>query len=151
MRREVLSPADMQELGGIIGSRCKGGEVIVLVGDIGAGKTTFVKGLARSLGVDDDVQSPTFTISRIYEAAHNLMLAHYDFYRLSDPGLMKDELAESMHDSQIVTVIEWAEIVNDVLPSDTLYLDIQTQPNDSRVVTMTPGSNRSHALIEGIV
>jgi tRNA threonylcarbamoyladenosine biosynthesis protein TsaE len=96
----------MQDFGARLGAKLSGGEVIELVGDIGAGKTTFTKGLARGLGVSDDVQSPTFTISRIYETPSGIRLAHYDFYRLQDAGVMQMELAESVCDPHTITVIE---------------------------------------------
>ena len=79
--------------------------------------------------ITDDVQSPTFTISRNYDAPSGLRLAHYDFYRLRDAGIMKMELDEAMHDPGIVTVIEWSDIVSDVLPADALRIAIAVQPS----------------------
>lgn len=119
IRRMILkveSEKATRELGERIGRLLNGGEVLQLVGDVGAGKTTFVKGLAKGLDVDEDVQSPSFTISRVYGARDNLQLFHYDFYRLSDPGIMANELEETVADSGSVTVIEWADIVSGVLP-----------------------------------
>ena len=69
----------MRELGAAIGRAVSGGEVLELVGDIGAGKTTLTKGIARAMGIDEPVQSPTFTISRVYDSPRGLSLAHYDF------------------------------------------------------------------------
>ena len=100
----------------MVGSVLRGGEVLELTGDVGTGKTTFTKGLAEGLGVDDDVQSPSFTISRTYTGRDGLELHHYDFYRLHDPGIMRYDIAESIADHQVVTVVEWAETVADVLP-----------------------------------
>lgn len=105
-----------------IGKNLRGGEVFELIGDVGSGKTTFTKGLAEGLLVDDDVQSPTFTVSRVYEARDGLELHHYDFYRLGDPGVMRYDIAESAGDPMSVTVIEWAESVADVLPEDRTVL-----------------------------
>lgn len=114
----------MKEFGARLGALLRGGEVIEMVGDVGAGKTTLTKGIGIGLQVDDDVQSPSFTISRVYEARDGLQLAHYDFYRLHDAGIMADELHETIHDPQIVTIIEWAEVVGSVLPQDRLDIHI---------------------------
>ena len=139
MKLEVNSADAMKALGAQIGALTRGGEVIELVGDIGAGKTTFTKGLAHALGVDEDVQSPTFTISRVYDATEGRRLAHYDFYRLGDAGVLRAELAESVSDPSTITVIEWAEIVEDVLPAATLRLEIIPSADDARMVTIESG------------
>ena len=148
---EVKSAEEMQALGGKIGTRITGGEVIVLIGDIGAGKTTFTKGLARAMGISEDVQSPTFTVSRVYETARGVTLAHYDFYRLNDPGIMRAELMEAVHDPSTATIIEWSEIVADVLPTDALRLTITATGETTRLVELITGGERSQALIEEIV
>ena len=135
MEKNVSSESAMRDLGKAIGERLKGGEVIELVGDIGAGKTTLTKGIAQGLGVDEDVQSPSFTISRTYDAGRDgLRLAHYDFYRLHDPGIMADELAEVMHDATVVTIVEWAEIVADVLEGDHIRIRITPTAETTRQV-----------------
>jgi len=117
---EVHNAEQTRRLGARIGASLKGGEVFELVGDVGAGKTTFTKGLAQGLGISDEVQSPSFTISRVYDGRDNLQLVHYDFYRLSDPGIMASEVAEMVQDPKTVTVIEWADIVEGVLPQRTI-------------------------------
>ncbi len=138
----------MQDFGARLGAKLSGGEVIELVGDIGAGKTTFTKGLARGLGVSDDVQSPTFTISRIYETPSGIRLAHYDFYRLQDAGVMQMELAESVCDPQTITVIEWAKIVENVLPATTLTIEIAPLDEMTRVVKITTDDERLKKISE---
>lgn len=112
----------------------KGGEVIELISDLGGGKTTFVRGLARGMGSTDRVASPTFTISRVYEAGSR-ELHHFDFYRLGEAGLISEELAEVLNDPNIVTVVEWANIVQDVLPNKRLTIVIEKTPTDGRVFT----------------
>lgn len=126
----------MHALGMTIGKQLVGGEVIELVGDVGAGKTTLTKGIAAGMGVDEDVQSPSFTISRVYDADHDLRLAHYDFYRLHDPGIMADELRDTMHDPHAVTVVEWADIVTDVLPVGHIRVRIKPTSESSRSVVL---------------
>ncbi len=150
MELSVTSANTMKELGAKIGALVRGGEVIELVGDIGAGKTTLTKGFATALGIDEDVQSPTFTISRVYDSPKGIRLAHYDFYRLHEPGIMRAELDEAVHDASMVTIIEWAEVVADVLPVDTLRITITATAEDSRTAVLSAGGERSQALIEGI-
>lgn len=150
MQIEISSSDAMKALGSRLGALVRGGEVIELVGDIGAGKTTFTKGLAAALDITEDVQSPTFTISRVYESPRGVRLAHYDFYRLNEPGIMRAELDEAVHDSSTVTVIEWAEVVADVLPADTLRITIAATGEDTRTVALAAGGDRSRALVEAL-
>jgi tRNA threonylcarbamoyladenosine biosynthesis protein TsaE len=104
-----------------VGRNLKGGEVVELVSDLGGGKTTFVRGLARGLGSNAHVSSPTFKISNIYKTP-KMKLHHFDFYRLNEPGLVANELAEVLGDPGIVVAIEWGEIVSDVLPAERLMI-----------------------------
>lgn len=120
----------MKTFGQRLGTLLRGGECLELVGDVGAGKTTFVKGLAAGLNIDEDVQSPSFTISRVYPARDSLSLQHYDFYRLSEPGVMSYELAESLAEPGAVTVVEWGESVADVLPADHIRLKLTYHERD---------------------
>lgn len=140
----------MKELGARLGAFLRGGEVIELVGDVGAGKTTLTKGVAAGLQIDEDVQSPSFTISRVYDAANDLRLVHYDFYRLHDAGIMADELRETIHDPKTVTIIEWAEIINGVLPVDRLTVTITPVAADehARTVEIIAGGDSSRAVLE---
>lgn len=137
----VADENDMKAYGQLLGERLKGGEVIELVGDVGAGKTTLTKGIGLGLMVTDDVQSPSFTISRVYEARDGLELHHYDFYRLADAGIMQHELAESITDPRAVTIVEWADTVQDVLPEGHIRVTLRYTPNgEGREVELTgPG------------
>lgn len=131
--REINSTEEMIDFGREIGSSLEGGSVLELVGDVGAGKTTFTKGLALGLGILETVQSPTFTISRVYEG-DNLTLSHYDFYRLNDYGIMKMELAENLSNPQNITVVEWAGELADILPERHLRLIFESISEDKRLV-----------------
>lgn len=131
---EVKSANEMKELGKRLSTALIGGEIIELVGDVGAGKTTLLKGIAEGLEVHDDVQSPSFTINRIYKARDDLVLAHYDFYRLTDIGIMEHELQEALDDKQTIVAIEWGNLVEGVLPSDRLRITIVPLTEDSRRV-----------------
>jgi tRNA threonylcarbamoyladenosine biosynthesis protein TsaE len=112
----VMGADELVRLGEKIGKTLKGGEVFELIGDVGTGKTTFTKGLARGLGVTAEIASPSFTIERSYAGRDGIILNHYDFYRLEDPGIMKNSIAESVGDPGSVTVVEWGENTRDVLP-----------------------------------
>ncbi|MCL4358007.1 tRNA (adenosine(37)-N6)-threonylcarbamoyltransferase complex ATPase subunit type 1 TsaE [Patescibacteria group bacterium] len=118
-----------------IGRRLKGGEVIELIADFGGGKTTFTQGLAAGAGSKDIVTSPSFTIRNDYRSK-NFLLAHFDFYRLNDPGILKDMLAEAMDDPLIVVVIEWANVVESVLPSDVIRLKFKTLDVNRREIEL---------------
>lgn len=125
----------MRLLGERVARQLRGGECIELVGDVGAGKTTFTQGLGNGLEADDEVQSPSFTISREYACRDGLRLAHYDFYRLSDGGIMHHELAESVQDPHTITVVEWAETIAAVLPDDRIIIRIAPEPTgEARLV-----------------
>ncbi|CRH91256.1 putative nucleotide-binding protein [Chlamydia trachomatis] len=123
----------MISFGQELGNSLKGGEVIELIGDVGAGKTTFTKGLAKSLGITDEIQSPTFTISRVYEGAKN-NLVHYDFYRLNDAGIMAIEMQDVIDDPNNITVIEWGEPVREVLPKKYITVKIKIISENIREV-----------------
>lgn len=139
----------MKQLGEAIGRSVSGGEVLELVGDIGAGKTTLTKGIARALGVNEPVQSPTFTISRVYDSPKGLRLAHYDFYRLGEAGVMGDEIREAADDDSVV-VVEWAGAVDDDLPKDRLVVKITTISEEERLVEFHPGGKKSTELWQKI-
>jgi len=134
---EVTHEDEMKAFGKRLGSKLSGGEVIELVGDVGAGKTTLTKGIAVGLGIEEDVQSPSFTISRVYDARDELRLAHYDFYRLHDAGIMADELRETIHDPRSVTILEWANVVEGVLPEKRLTIQITTPTETTRQLTLS--------------
>ena len=110
-------------------------KAIELVGDVGTGKTTFTRGLAAGLGVNEPVTSPSFTISKAY-AFKNGELIHYDFYRLKDPGLMAEDLDESINNKHAVVVVEWAESVENFLPEDRTKIEIKLCDDGSREVTV---------------
>lgn len=144
----ISSDTAMRELGQRIGAATQGGEVLELIGDVGAGKTTFTKGLALGMHIVEPVQSPTFTISRMYDTAHGLRLAHYDFYRLSEAGIMSDELHETLHEPTTVTVVEWAGIVQGVLPDDHVQMKIIATSETERRCEITAYGLRSRQLLE---
>ena len=110
--------------------------VIELVGDVGAGKTTFVRGLAEGLGVKELVTSPSFTISKSYALPGGGNLVHYDFYRLSNPGLMAEDLYENINNSKNIVVVEWGESVKELLPEDHITVEIRYNDDNTREVNI---------------
>lgn len=147
---EVKNENEMVSLGTNVGLLLGGGEVIELIGDVGSGKTTFVKGLALGLDIKDKIQSPSFTINRVYEGRENLILSHYDFYRLNDAGIMANELNESIDDPGVITILEWASIVSGVLPDDRLSFEIKSPTENSRIISVISNGPKSMKLMEQI-
>jgi len=142
--------ADTERLGEALGSLLKPPTLLELRSDLGGGKTTFVRGLVRGLGSKDKVSSPTFTLSRIYKADH-LEIHHFDFYRLSEPGVVSDQLEESLQNSRVITVVEWSDIVQGVLLPDRLTIEfkpLQANVDERQIAISYPESRRK--LIEGL-
>lgn len=133
------------ELAGRIGRNMRGGEVIELVSDLGGGKTTFVRGLAHGMGSRDNVRSPSFTLGNRYKAG-KLTLYHFDFYRLFEPGIMRDELTEALADPEAVVVVEWGKIVEDVLPAERLTITLRATGDQSRELIFTYPESLSYLI-----
>ena len=132
---KITSEQEMLDFGKSFAEKISVPKVIELVGDVGTGKTTFTRGLAAGLGVNEPVTSPSFTISKAY-AFKNGELIHYDFYRLKDPGLMAEDLDESINNKHAVVVVEWAESVENFLPEDRTKIEIKLCDDGSREVTV---------------
>jgi len=112
-----------------IGAKLKGDEVIELVGDVGSGKTTFVKGLVLGAGSNDDVSSPTFTLENIYKG--RVAVHHLDLYRLSEIGLLGSSLEEYFDQKQVV-VIEWGGVAGSLLPKKRLKVKFEVTSEHAR-------------------
>ena len=130
-----------------IGKQLRGGEVLELISDLGGGKTTFVRGLARGAGSNDKVASPTFTISKVYETK-KFEIHHFDFYRLQEPGVVADELAEVVGDPNIVVVVEWGDSVQHVLPPERLTVRLTQNPDGSRTLDFHAAKALEYLLAE---
>jgi len=141
------SSTDTEAFGEQIGTRLRGGEVIELVSDLGGGKTTFVRGLARGAGSTDTVASPTFTISREYRAK-NFTVVHFDFYRLDESGIVAEELREFIGDPQTVVVVEWGDIVEDVLPVKRVSVRLAQVDDDTREIYCKIPSTYSYLMTD---
>jgi len=108
--------------------------VVELIGDVGTGKTTLVQGIANGLRITEPVTSPSFVINKKYHSPNNLTLSHYDFYRLDDPGIMQEELAESIANPDTITIVEWGESVSGVLPNNRKTIIISYNDDGSRTL-----------------
>ena len=126
---------DTEALAEKIGAQLRGGEVVELTSDLGGGKTTFTRGLARGAGSQDAVSSPTFTISKQYEA-RSVHIYHFDFYRLHEAGLIAHELHDALVDTKGVVVVEWSDVVAHVLPEKRLVVHIKHAGDDKRELTL---------------
>lgn len=137
--------AELIAIGERIGKVLEAGHVLVLTGDLGAGKTTLTKGLAKGLDIQQMIKSPTYTIVRDYEG--RLPLYHLDVYRIGDDPDSID-LDEFLYGNG-VTVIEWGELLDESLLGDYLTIHI-ARKNDGRELTVYPHGSRSQALAEVI-
>lgn len=139
------SPEETGRLAKSIAGRLTGGEVIALTGELGAGKTHFVKGLAEGLGIDPNiVTSPTFVLINEYEG--RLHVYHFDAYRLSDAGELEALGCYEMFAGDGVCVVEWAERVEACLPADRLAIHIEHAGPTAREIALTPTGPRYEAL-----
>ena len=137
---KIGDEAELLRYGKKIGEKIKsredfadtGAVVVELVGDVGVGKTTLTRGIAEGLGVAESVTSPSFTISKAYALPDGGRLVHYDFYRLSEPGLMVEDLEENLADSNNVVVIEWGESVGEVLPEGRMTIRLEYDEDAGR-------------------
>ena len=128
---------DMENLGRWIGKKCVPGSVVSLRGSLGAGKTVLAKGVARNLGIQEAIVSPTFTLVQEYEG--RIPMYHMDLYRITSEEDFQMIGGEDMLYSDGVCLIEWSEIINDMLPKGTLFIDIKVNDDQSRTVFLKGG------------
>ena len=107
-----------------MGKEARPGQIIALVGDLGTGKTVFSKGFAKGLGIEEVVSSPTFTLLQVYESGR-LPLYHFDVYRIGDVSEMDETGYEDCFYGKGVTLIEWAELIEEILPEKIIRITIE--------------------------
>ncbi len=135
---DSYSAGETFELGRQIGQRAKAGEVYTLIGDLGAGKTVLTQGVAAGLGIEEPVNSPTFTIVQIYEEGR-LPFYHFDVYRIGDVEEMEEIGYEDCFYGEGVCLIEWANLVQEILPQSYWQITIEKDLGkgfDYRRITM---------------
>ena len=124
------------------------GMVICLNGELGSGKTSFTKAFARSLGIKEDVTSPTFNIIKEYPDGE-LPLYHMDVYRID--GKVEELGLDEYFDGDGVTIIEWADMINDYLPKERLDIQIKVIGEDARVFILKPYGKQYEDICEAIL
>ena len=122
-----------------LASSLKPGTVIALDGELGAGKTVFVKGIAMGLGIFENITSPTFTIVKEYSG--RLKLYHFDVYRIEDCSELFEIGFDEYINGEGVSVIEWAVNIEDTLPSDTIYINIEGSGYSQRKIEIGGNAN----------
>jgi tRNA threonylcarbamoyladenosine biosynthesis protein TsaE len=142
------SSEQTEQLAEKLGHNLRGGEVIEFISDLGGGKTTFMRGLVRGAGSQDRVRSPTFTLNSEYTSP-KFTIAHFDFYRLGEAGIVGDELAEVVGDPDYVVAVEWGDIVQDVLPGHRLTIHMERTGDESRAISFKYPSSLEY-LLEGV-
>ena len=135
---ETDGPAATEAVGGEIAAALRPGDVVHVVGELGAGKTTLVRGACRALGVDGAITSPTFAIGHRYGAGGGLVVAHLDLYRVpdlvaEDPDLLADYLGEDR-----ITFVEWPPERASALPAPTVTITLAHLDHDRRRVEVRP-------------
>ena len=134
-----------KEIGYRLGKLLTPGSVICLIGDLGAGKTTMTQSLAKAIGVDDYITSPTFTIVNEYEG--NMPLYHFDVYRIGSSDEMYDIGYDEYINSDGLCIIEWANLIEDILPNE--YLDIELIYKDmGREMILKPVGEKYKKIVE---
>ena len=144
---ESQSPDDTRSLGEAVGAVARPGDVILLSGELGAGKTLFVQGMALGMGFDGQVSSKSFVIMGEYPARETLY--HADLYRLEDP-MQVEELALGELTEDGVLAVEWPERGEWALPAEDIYVAFEVTGEDTRRLTFTAKTERGEALMAGV-
>lgn len=135
---ETRSAQETYELGVTLGKKASKGEVYCLDGDLGVGKTVFTQGFAKGLGIEEAVNSPTFTIVQVYEGGR-LPFYHFDVYRIGDIEEMDEIGYEDYFYGDGVCLIEWSSLIEEILPKKRIYITIKKDLNqgfDYRLISV---------------
>lgn len=147
LRKRLQTPKATEAFGQAIGNELQGGEIIALTGELGAGKTLFVRGIAAGVGIPpDQVTSPTFTL--IHEYQGRLRLVHADLYRVENEAELDFIGLEEYYDASTIVVAEWADRMGNTLPIDHLDIHLAHSSRRVRTVTITPRGPQSQSLFE---
>ena len=143
---EIISTSAEQtrKLGAVLADFLSEGSLLTLSGDLGAGKTTFTQGLAKGLGVEKNVTSPTFTLMKSYQG--RLPLYHIDAYRLEDT--IQDLGFDEYLEGDGVCVVEWANFIEYVLPPEYLSISIEIDDDDNRIIRFTAEGEKYREVLD---
>lgn len=139
MVKESYSPEETFAIGKEIGEQLKPGDVYCLIGDLGVGKTVFTQGLAKGLGIEEPINSPTFTIIQEYHDGR-IPLYHFDVYRIGDVSEMDELGYEEYFYGDGACLIEWGNLIEEILPKETVTITIEKDLEkgfDYRKITVT--------------
>ena len=120
---ETNSEKETFELGKNLGEQAKAGQIFCLNGELGVGKTVFTQGFAKGLGIEENVNSPTFTIIQVYEEGR-IPLYHFDVYRIGDPEEMYEIGYEEYFFGEGVCLIEWSKLIEELIPEEAINIEI---------------------------
>lgn len=148
MTRELsvtsATPDETESIGAVIGRMLQPGQVVLLYGDLGAGKTQLARGMARGLGVDGPVTSPTFTLINEYQG--RIPFYHSDLFRLSDPGQLVDLGLDDYLYGEGATVVEWPERLGALRPGEYLAVTLQPTPTGRQLALSATGAGYEELL-----
>lgn len=134
------SAEETKKIGELLGQETQRGVVIALIGDLGSGKTTFLQGFAKGLGVKDKIISPTFILMRKYKVWGKKELeyfCHFDFYRINaGRDVASLDFEKFIHNKNNVVAVEWAERVDDILPSEKIVINFEYLNDSKRKITI---------------
>ena len=145
MKITTFGPEETQALGRRLGEAMVGGELVLMEGDLGAGKTCMTQGIAWGLGVNEHARSPTFVLVSEYEGRHTLF--HADLYRVDDPLEAEDLGLDETYGNGGVCVVEWAEKAESIFPEDHLRVIFKVTGAEERVVELSAGGDKHKALL----
>ena len=135
---ETNSPEETFALGEKIGTEAQPGQLYTLIGDLGVGKTVLTQGIAKGLGIEEPICSPTFTIVQVYEEGR-MPVYHFDVYRIGDIEEMDEIGYEDYFYGQGLTMVEWANLIEEILPDSYQQITIEKDPEkgfDYRKITI---------------
>lgn len=143
------SPEQTRRLGMRLGSLLKPGDIICLTGDLGAGKTTFVQGIAKGWGSLDPVSSPTFVLVNVYRRQDGVTLSHLDAYRLSGAAEAEDlDLQPLMENGPVL--IEWADRIAEILPGERVWVSLRWLADEQRGILLKGYGKHSQSIIKSL-
>jgi len=150
--RITKSPEETQELGATLGSLLLLGDVLLLTGDLGAGKTQFAKGIAVALGIKRPITGPTFNLIFEYPAGDGgpVVLRHFDLYRLENQEELQDIDYFGLLEDTVVSIVEWGDKFPQALPLDFLLIDFEFVDENKRTLRLKAFGQRSQELLKTI-
>lgn len=137
-----------KKIGKSLGELLFEGAIVCLNGDLGAGKTTVTKSIAKALGINEDITSPTFTIVNEYNEG-NILLYHFDVYRIGSSEEMYDIGFDEYIDSNGICVIEWSDIIKDILPKERLEIFLSYE-DEGRNIEFIPYGKKYQKIVEAV-